>query len=153
MAGRVGLVFFALVLAAGGAEAQTGDCRSGRVMFDTSGKPGELTLTIHERRAEVPKGLFGLAELPSLGGVFSIYPEPRSSRTLANSDVLAADLMTFGADGRVIAMLQDQTGASVDRMSSGDGMLYAAYLAGGTIAEMGFGATTVMTGWTCTDGG
>ena len=32
-------------------------------------------------------------------------------------------------------------------------MLYAAYLAGGTIAEMGFDATTVMTGWTCTEGG
>lgn len=151
--GHLGVAAVALVMAATGAGAQTVDCKTGQVTFDTSGKQGELTLLIHERRVEVPKGLFGLEELPPLGGVFSIYPEPRTSRPLANSDVLAADLMSFGADGKVIAMFQDQTGASVDMMPSGDGMLYAAYLAGGTIAAMGFDATTVMTGWTCTDGG
>ena len=98
-------------------------------------------------------GLFGITELPQFGGVLSIYPEPRNSRSLANSDALAADLMSFSANGIVIQFMIDKTGTDVDRMPSGDGMLYAAYLAGGTIEAMGFDNSTKLTEWLCIEEG
>lgn len=127
------------------------DCAQGEVTFVTGGVEQRLSLRIHERGAEVGAGLFRIAELPPMGGVFAVYPEPRGSRMLQNSDVLAADMMSFGSDGKAIALMQDDTGVSVDQMTTPDGMLYAAYLAGGTIDAAGFDMTTVVTGWTCTD--
>jgi hypothetical protein len=127
------------------------DCKQGEVTFVTGGAEQRLSLQIHERRVEVAKGLLRIAELPPLGGVFAVYPEPRESRVLMNSDVLAADMMSFGSDGKAIALMQDETGVAVDQMTTPDGMLYAAYLAGGTIEAAGFDMTTVVTGWTCTD--
>jgi hypothetical protein len=143
-------VGLAALLSAGPVLAET-DCEMGEVTFVTAGVEQTMLLRIHERRSEVPAGLFRIAELPPLGGVFSVYPEPRERRTLMNSDVLAADLMTFGKDGRTLALMRDETGAALDEMETPDGMLYAAYLAGGTIAEMGFDMTTTYLGWRCTD--
>jgi hypothetical protein len=131
--------------------AQTNDCLMGSVTFETAGTPQTLSLRIHERRMEVAKGLFKITELPPLGGVFSIYDAPRGDRPLANSNVMPADLMSFSASGNVLEILEDLTGEELDYMNSGDGMLYAAYLAGGTIKSMGFNKTTKMTGWICTD--
>jgi hypothetical protein len=129
--------------------AEEKDCLTGKVTFDTAGVQQVLTLDIHDRKVEVPKGLMDKTDLPAMGGVFSIYPEPRESRTLVNSNALAGDLMTFDATGKALNLLSDETGAALDRMESGEGMLYAAYLAGGTIAAASFDDTTVMTGWSC----
>lgn len=87
-----------------------------------------------------------MTELPALGGVLAVCPEARETRQLANSDVLAADLTSFDATGKVLGLMEDQTGLAVDCMQSGNGMLYAACLAGGTIKAAGFDRTTVMTG-------
>lgn len=141
-------VLFAACPAQAEAEA---DCEMGEVTFVTAGVEQTLLLRIHERRSEIPAGLFRIVELPPLGGVFSVYPEPRERRTLVNSDVLAADMMTFGKDGRTLALMQDETGVALDEMETPDGMLYAAYLAGGTIEAMGFEMTTTYLGWRCTD--
>jgi hypothetical protein len=132
------------------AEAET-DCEMGEVRFVTAGVERTLLLRMHEQRVEIPAGLFRIAELPPLGGVFSVYPEPRERRTLQNSDVLAADLMTFGQDGSTLALMRDATGVALDQMETPDGMLYAAYLAGGTIDAMGFDMTTRYLDWRCTD--
>ena len=131
--------------------AEVTDCEQGEVTFVTGGVEQRLSLRIHERGAEVGAGLFRITELPAMGGVFAVYPEPRESRTLLNSDVLAADMMSFGQDGQAIALQRDETGVAVDEMTTPDGMLYAAYLAGGTIDAAGLDMTTVVTGWTCTD--
>jgi hypothetical protein len=127
------------------------DCKQGDVTFVTNGVETRLSLQIHERPAQVGKGLLRITELPPMGGVFAVYPEPRESRVLMNSDVLTADMMSFGQDGKAIAMMQDQSDVAVDEMTTPDGMLFAAYLAGGTIDAAGFDMTTVVTGWTCTD--
>lgn len=138
-------------LAASGALAQTSDWEMGEVSFVTADKDQKLTLRIHEQRSEVAAGLFRITELPDLGGVFSVYPEPRERRTLVNSVDLAADMMTFAQDGRVLALFRDTTDVALDEMETPDGMLYAAYLTGGTIDAMGFDQTTRYLGWRCTD--
>lgn len=127
------------------------DCAQGEVTFVTGGVEQRLSLRIHERGAEVGAVLFRITDLPAMGGVFAVYPEPRGSRNLQNSDVLVADMMSFGSEGQTIALLRDETGVAVDQMTAPDGMLYAAYLAGGTIDAAGFDMTTVVTGWTCSD--
>jgi hypothetical protein len=40
---------------------------------------------------------------------------------------------------------------ALDEMETHDGILYAAYLAGGTIDAMGFDQTTRYLGWRCKD--
>ncbi len=137
------------VLPAMPAMAQEQNCLMGKVTFRSDTVDQVLTLRIHEQPVEVPAGLYGIAELPPLGGVLSIYPEPRPNRRLANSGAMAADMMSFDASGKVLNLMQDTTGVEVDRMESGVGMLYAAYLAGGTIEATGFNHSTVMTGWDC----
>lgn len=131
--------------------AQTEDCVAGDVTFETAGTLQTLSMLIHEGRSEVARGLYRITELPPLGGVFSIYDAPRGNQPLANSIDISADMLSFSATGKVIGLLRDETGPELDYMNSGDGMLYAAFLAGGTIEAMGFNPTTVMTGWTCTD--
>jgi hypothetical protein len=131
--------------------AQAEDCRRGEVQLETDGRPGTLTLTMHEQRAEVPRGLFRITALAPLDGVLAIYPEPRNGRTLNSTDAFAADLVTFDAEGRVLTLWIDETGAQLDQVPAGDGMLYAAYLAGGTVAAMGFTDRTRLVGWTCID--
>ncbi len=143
---------FALVFGATSpVRANETDCKQGDVTFVTGGVEKRLSLQIHERPAQVGKGLLRITELPPMCGVFAVYPEPRESRVLRNSDVLAADMMSFGQDGKAIAMMRDETDVAVDEMTTPDGMLFAAYLAGGTIDAAGFDMTTIVTGWTCTD--
>lgn len=148
---RLALAMVAVATSALAVAAQDVDCKLGEVGFETGGTVGTLTLMIHERPIEVPQGLFKLTELPERGGVFAIYDAARSNRSMQNSDVLAADLMTFDAEGRVLAMLRDETGTELDTMESGEGLLYAAYLAAGTIDAMAFDSTTRHTGWRCID--
>lgn len=131
--------------------AQEEDCLTGNVTFQTGAETRVLTLYVHERPIEVPKGLFRMTELPPHGGVFAVYPAPRNNRKLANSDVMAADLMSFDDDGQTLNILRDETGPDVDYMRSGDGMSFAAYLAGGTVADMGFDTSTQLVDFVCTD--
>lgn len=131
--------------------AQAEDCRSGIVTFETVAGEATLTLTMHERPPEVAAGLFRIAALAPLDGVLAVYPAPRTGRMLNTTDAFAADLVTFDAEGRVLTLWVDGTGARLDQVPSGDGMLYAAYLAGGTVAAMGFTDETRLTGWTCID--
>jgi hypothetical protein len=143
--------FLTLAVIACASAVHAEDCRRGTVSFETDGAIGTLTLTIHERRSEVPLGLFRLTDLAPLDGVVSVYPAPRFGRTLNTTDAFAADLVTFDAEGRVLTLWIDETGAQLDRVPAGDGLLYAVYLAGGTVAAMGFTERTRLTGWTCTD--
>jgi hypothetical protein len=145
---RFALTLSALVCASA---AHADDCRRGDVTFDTDGRVGVLNLTMHERPSEVPAGLFNITGLAPRDGVLGVYPAPRNGRTLNNSELFASDLMTFDAEGRVLTLFVDDTGAALDRVTAGDGMLYVANLAGGTIEAMGFTDRTRLTGWTCSD--
>ncbi len=135
------------------AMAEVPDCAVGNVTFETAGTETTLSFRIHEGKFEVAKGLHGLTELEPMGGVFAVYDAPRGDRPLANSIVMAADIVSFGTDGRLLNLMVDETGDELDYMNSGDGMLYAAYLAAGTINAAGFDGSTVMKGWECTEEG
>mgnify|MGYP006292662047 CR=1 FL=1 len=118
--------------------------------FGTDGAIVTLTPSGHERRSDVPVGLFRLTELAPRDGVFPVYPAPRVGRTLNTTDAFAADLVTFDAEGRVLTRWIAETGAQRDRVPAGDGLLHTVHLAGGTAAPMGFTERTRRTGWTCT---
>lgn len=126
------------------------NCLTGDVVFTTDGAAQTLNLTIHERKYEVPKGLMGLTELPEFGGVLAFYDGPRNNRRLANSNVMAADIMSFDSDGRTINLMIDETGNEVDYMPSGDGLRFAVQFSGGTIKAKGFTQNTVITDLVCT---
>lgn len=132
-------------------DADRGHGNDGRPGGGRGGAMAELTLTMHERPFEVPAGLFRIRELAPLDGVLGIYPAPRDGRTLNTTDAFPADVITFDADGRVLTLRIDQNGPQLDRVPAGDGMRYAAYLAGGTIQAMGFAHDTRLTGWRCID--
>lgn len=142
---------FATIIVGVPVVAQSQDCLMGEVNFKTAEHTQTLTLHVHEQPFELARGLMFFTELSPSSGVFTIYPKEASARRLVNSDVFAADLMSFDMAGNALELMEDQTGTYADYMYSGVGMLYAAYLAGGTIREMGFDPSTVMTGWTCTE--
>lgn len=149
---RNALFWLSIALSVGGtAMAETPDCAIGNVTFETAGTETTLSLRIHEGEYEVANGLYEIAALEPKAGVFSVYDAPRGDRPLANSIVMAADIVSFGTDGRLLKLFVDETGNVLDYMNSGDGMVYAAYLAAGTIKAAGFDSSTVMTGWECTE--
>ncbi|WP_043917669.1 hypothetical protein [Jannaschia aquimarina] len=130
-------------------QAQEGDCLTGLVEFRTGVIRSTLMMDIHERRIESGQGLTNTRNLPPMGGVLSVYSFPRKNTTIENSDSIVADMMTFSEDGRAIALLKDKSGPQLDRMYGGDGVLYAAYLAGGTIEAAALDETTELVGWDC----
>lgn len=133
------------------AHAQQQDCIMGDVTFITGDRTEVLNLEIHERRVEVPKGLYRKTVLPEFGGVLAIYPANRDGRSLMNSNLFAADMMSFDDTGKTINLMVDTTAESLDSFRAGNGMRFAAYLAGGTIKAKGFTAETAIFDVDCTD--
>lgn len=144
------LPFVAALALTSPVHAQDADCVTGDVTFATQGVAHTLDLFIHETKYEVPKGLYKLTELPKYGGVLALYDGPRDGRTLNNSDVLVADMMSFDANGKAISLMVDDTGTKVDKFQAGNGMRFALYVDGGTVADKGFTADTTIIGLTCT---
>ena len=122
----------------------------GDVTFITGDRTEVLNLEIHERKVEVPKGLYRKTELPEFGGVLAIYPANRDGRSLLNSNLFAADMMSFDDTGKTINMMVDDSDNALDKFRAGDGMRFAAYLAGGTIRAKGFTTQTVIFDVDCT---
>ncbi|MEO0936571.1 MAG: hypothetical protein AAFY38_00285 [Pseudomonadota bacterium] len=148
---RIAIALFSVFASAAPALAQKDLCNVGQVAFDTAKGRQVLTLEIHEGKIEVAKGLYRKTELAPSTGVLAIYDAPRSARELANSNVMAADIASFDQDGQIQALLVDATGPKPDYLATPDGMVYAAYLAGGTLQAHGFDASSRLIAWVCTE--
>jgi hypothetical protein len=138
-------------ICASATQAQDKDCLMGDVTFITGDRTEVLNLEIHERRVEVPKGLYRKTELPEFGGVLAIYPANRDGRSLMNTNLFPADMMSFDDTGKTINLMVDDSAEAVDRFPAGTGMRFAAYLAGGTIKAKGFTTQTVIFDVDCTE--